>query len=115
METIMAKAQPAMLTEENTPKVKKLPTIKRKTNIDAWIVVLENQVLITQLTSEIDEETQEREWRITKPFIVNGTTLQPYLSEYTFQNSFVINSKLIVTLAKPNAELQEKYENLIQE
>lgn len=124
----MAKAQPAMLTEENTPKVKKLPIIKRKAHLISHVIVLVDKILISQI-EEIQPRVLENgqlekikegwpDCRLIQPFLIvdkENLILEPYLKSYTDSISFEIVSSKIVTLAKPNAELQAKYENLIQE
>jgi hypothetical protein len=56
---------------------------------------------------------------LIKPFVVKKeltmNTLEPFLSGYTKQDTFMISSDKIVTLADPTPTLLEKYEDLIKE
>jgi hypothetical protein len=120
-----------MLTEVNMPQAapaqqatrakarkkisvsKLLPPTEKQ--VDAWIVVFSHIVLITQLVKNVDEDG-ENEWVMIEPFVIkdaNLSILSPYLLEYTDSNRFVINSDKMLTLAKPNAVLQSKYESLL--
>ena len=48
-------------------------------------------------------------------FVLNEDgTLSPWLVEHTNQNTFMISSDKIMTLADPRPTLLEKYENLIK-
>lgn len=108
-----------MLTEVNMPKAttaKKVITIpKRKKEVDVWIVVFPHITLITQL-EEVEAEEGEPNCRMLEPFVITDKTnytLNPYLLEYTNANNFMIHADKILTLAKPNALLQSKYESLL--
>jgi hypothetical protein len=55
---------------------------------------------------------------LIKPFIIDNNglkTLQPFLSGYTKQDTFMMSSDKILTLADPTPTLLEKYEDLIKE
>ena len=116
----MARAQQAMLTEENAPKPKKLPTIKRKPQVDAWIVVINDKVLISQI-EEVEAEIGEPNCRFNQPFELvqyqddGDISMVPYLMAFTDDVSFMIHSDKIVTLSKPKSSLKKRYEALIQE
>jgi hypothetical protein len=115
-----------MLTEVNMPQDATAPKAKRKiTNpkvlpprkkeVDAWIVVFPHIILIAQL-EEVEATEGEPNCRMLEPFVITNTTnytLNPYLLEYTNDNSFMIHADKILTLAKPNAVLQSKYESLL--
>jgi hypothetical protein len=48
--------------------------------------------------------------------VVKGNqTLEPFLCGYTKQNTFMMSSDKILTLADPTPTLLEKYEDLIKE
>jgi len=50
------------------------------------------------------------------PFVVRkDQTLEPFLVGYTKQNTFMMSSDKILTLADPTPTLLEKYEDLIKE
>jgi hypothetical protein len=59
---------------------------------------------------------------LIKPFVVNDNqisaqqlTLQPFLYGVTKQDTFMMSSDKILTLADPTPTLLEKYEDLIKE
>jgi hypothetical protein len=144
-----------MLTEVNMPQAAPAPRAKknisipkRKKQVDAWIVVLPNITLISQL-EEVEDAASDIEYyqqllnasqkegdtaksanyikmieslrrapncRMLEPFVIADSknySLIPYLIEYTNDNQFMIHSDKIITLAKPNAVLQSKYESLL--
>jgi hypothetical protein len=79
------------------------------------IALLNNQVLITQI-EEVGADIGEPDCKLVKPFVVTkDRTLEPFLSDYTKQDTFMISSDKILTLADPTPTLLEKYEDLIKE
>ena len=79
------------------------------------LYLLNNQILITQI-EEVTSELGEPDCKLVKPFIVTkDKTLEPFLSGYTKQNTFMMSSDKILTLADPTPTLLEKYEDLIKE
>lgn len=111
-----------MLTEVNnsvpTKKAILLPKRKARLNLNCFIVVLDNQILISQIEEVAPEEEGLPNCRLVQPFVVvdasNGI-LAPYLVEYTNDNQFMVHSSKFITLAKPNATLLAKYESLVLE
>ena len=108
-----------MLTEVNMPQAaqtkKRITISKRKKELDVWIVVFPHITLITQL-EEVEASEGEPNCRMLEPFVIvdsTNYTLNPYLLEYTNDNQFMFHSDKILTLAKPNAVLQSKYESLL--
>lgn len=76
---------------------------------------MNNLILISQI-EETSSELGEPDCKLTKPFVVrNDQTLEPFLCGYTKQNSFMMSSDKILTLADPTPTLIEKYEDLIKE
>jgi hypothetical protein len=111
-----------MLTEVNNsaPSKKAIALPKRKSRItlDCFIVVLDNQILISQIEEVEPEEEGLPNCRLVQPFVIDDVTnsiLAPYLVDYTNDNQFMVHSNKFVTLAKPNATLLAKYESLISE
>jgi hypothetical protein len=127
-----------MLTEVNNSAPSKkaiaLPKRKSRMTLDCFIVVLDNQILISQIeevaledvsTGELaPEEIASKEverlqyCRLVKPFVIVDDTnciLSPYLISYTNDDKFTINVNKLITLAKPNATLLAKYESLVLE
>jgi hypothetical protein len=77
-----------------------------------------NQILISQI-EEVTSELGEPDCKLINPFTVKntefGTTLEPFLIGITKQNTFMMSSDKILTLADPTPTLLEKYEDLIKE
>jgi hypothetical protein len=74
-----------------------------------------NLILITQI-EEVSSELGEPDCKLIKPFVVKGDkTLEPFLSDYTVEDTFMMSSGNILTLADPTQTLLEKYEGLIKE
>jgi hypothetical protein len=79
------------------------------------LVLMNNQILISQI-EEIGADIGEPDCKLVKPFIANGDkTLEPFLCGYTKENTFMMSSDKILTLADPTPTLLEKYEDLIKE
>jgi hypothetical protein len=68
---------------------------------------------------EIGADIGEPDCKLIKPFVVKRelsmNTLEPFLCGYTKQDTFMISSEKIITLADPTPTLIEKYEDLIKE
>jgi hypothetical protein len=78
---------------------------------------MNNQFLISQI-EEVGADIGEPDCKLIKPFIIDNNelkTLQPFLSGYTKQDTFMMSSDKILTLADPTPTLLEKYEDLIKE
>jgi len=79
------------------------------------LLLLNNQVLISKL-EEISSDIGEPDCKLIKPFVVTkDKTLEPFLLAYTKQDTFMMSSDKILTLADPTPTLLEKYEDLIKE
>ena len=79
------------------------------------VALLNNQILITQI-EEVGADIGEPDCKLIKPFIVTkDKTLEPFLCVYTKQDTFMMSSDKILTLADPTPTLLEKYEDLIKE
>jgi len=53
---------------------------------------------------------------LISPFVIKSDkTLEPFLCGYTKENTFMMSSDKILTLADPTPTLIEKYEDLIKE
>jgi hypothetical protein len=82
------------------------------------LVLMNNQFLISQI-EEVGADIGEPDCKLIKPFIIIDNnelkTLQPFLSGYTKQDTFMMSSDKILTLADPTPTLLEKYEDLIKE
>jgi hypothetical protein len=81
------------------------------------LLLMNNQFLISQI-EEVGADIGEPDCKLIKPFIIDNNglkTLQPFLSGYTKQDTFMMSSDKIITLADPTPTLLEKYEDLIKE
>jgi len=83
------------------------------------LFLMNQQILISQI-EEIGADIGEPDCKLVKPHIVTeykeGTsTLTPFLYKVTKQDTFMMSSDKILTLADPTPTLLEKYEDLIKE
>jgi hypothetical protein len=79
------------------------------------LALTNNLILICQL-EEVGADIGEPDCKIIKPFVVrNDKTLEPFLCGFTKQDTFMMSSDKILTLADPTPTLLEKYEDLIKE
>lgn len=75
---------------------------------------MNNLILITQI-EEIGADIGEPDCKLVNPYVVRkDQTLEPFLCGYTKQDTFMISSDKIITLADPMPTLLEKYEDLIK-
>ena len=73
-----------------------------------------NQILITGI-EEVGADIGEPDCKLTEPFVVNSDgTLSPWLIDVTVQNTFMISSEKILTIADPTETLIQKYNSLIK-
>jgi hypothetical protein len=80
-----------------------------------------NQILISQI-EEVTSELGEPDCKLTNPYLVKNNpiseqqkVLEPFLSGFTKQDTFMISSDKILTLSDPTPTLLEKYQDLIKE
>ena len=79
------------------------------------LALTNNLILITQI-EEVGADIGEPDCKLVKPFVVTkDKTLEPFLSGYTKQDTFMMSSEKILTLVYPTPTLLEKYEDLIKE
>ena len=79
------------------------------------LVLMNNQFLISQI-EEVGADIGEPDCKLIKPFVVNSDkTLEPFLCGYTKEDTFMMSSDKILTLADPTPTLLEKYQDLIKE
>jgi hypothetical protein len=85
------------------------------------LALLNNQILISQI-EEIGADIGEPDCKLVKPFLIKdpqleglSRTLEPFLMGVTKQDTFMMSSDKIITLADPTPTLLEKYEDLIKE
>jgi hypothetical protein len=76
---------------------------------------MNNVILISQI-NEVSADIGEPDCKLINPFVVKSDqTLEPFLSDYTKENTFMMSSDKILTLADPTPTLLEKYKDLIKE
>jgi len=82
------------------------------------LTLLNNLILISQI-EEVGADIGEPDCKLIKPFVIRKeltmNTLEPFLCGYTKQDTFMMSSDKIITLADPTPTLLEKYEDLIKE
>ena len=79
------------------------------------LVLTNNQILVSQI-EEVGADIGEPDCKLISPFVIKGDkTLEPFLCGYTKQDTFMMSSDKILTLADPTPTLLEKYEDLIKE
>ena len=84
-------------------------------NLIKILFLVNNQILISQI-EEMSSELGEPDCKLVKPFMVTkDKTLEPFMMGYTKQDTFMMSSDKILTLADPTPTLLEKYEDLIKE
>ena len=78
------------------------------------LVLMNNQILISQI-EEVGADIGEPDCKLVEPYVVaKDKTLEPFLLDYTRENTFMMSSDKILTLADPTPTLFEKYEDLIK-
>ena len=78
------------------------------------IVLMNNQILISQI-EEVGADVGEPDCKLTSPYTVTAQqTLEPFLCGYTREDTFMMSSDKILTLADPTPTLLEKYQDLIK-
>ena len=79
------------------------------------LVLTNNQILVSQI-EEVGADIGEPDCKLIEPFTVNKDgTLSPWLIDLTSQNTFMMSSDKILTLADPKPTLLEKYQDLTKE
>jgi len=78
------------------------------------LALMNNQILISQI-EEVGADIGEPDCKLVEPYVVTkDKTLQPFLLDYTRENTFMMSSDKILTLADPTPTLLEKYQDLIK-
>ena len=77
------------------------------------------QVLISEIREVAAMDIGDPDCKLVNPFWINTlegtTTLEPFLSNVTREDEFMISSDKILTLADPTPTLIEKYQDLTDE
>ena len=78
------------------------------------LMLTSDLILITQI-EEVECDIGEPNCKLIKPFLVTkNQTLEPFLCEYTSEETFMMSSDKILTLVDPKPTLLEKYQNIIK-
>tara|TARA_E500000318_G_C3411374_1_gene153711 strand:- start:161 stop:421 length:261 start_codon:yes stop_codon:yes gene_type:complete len=82
---------------------------------ESKILVLTTGIILISQIEEVSSELGSPDCKLTEPFIVNGDqSLSPWLVDLTNQNTFMIHSDKILTIADPTGKLKDKYEGLLK-
>ena len=77
------------------------------------------QVLISQIEEVAAIDIGQPDCKLINPFWINplegNITLEPFLNGITREDTFMMSSDKILTLADPTPTLLEKYQDLINE
>ena len=77
------------------------------------------QILISQIDEVAAVDIGQPDCKLINPFWINplegNITLEPFLNGITREDTFMMSSDKILTLADPTPTLLEKYEDLIKE
>jgi hypothetical protein len=77
---------------------------------------MNQQILISEI-EEVGADLGEPDCKLIKPFLVkkeitSNVFLEPWNSDYTNQDIFMIQSDKIITITDPKPTLVEKYQSL---
>ena len=82
-------------------------------------LLLKNDIVLISEIVEVGTELGEPDCKLVNPFWVNplegNITLEPFLNNVTRENTFMMSSDKILTLADPTPTLLEKYQDLTDE
>ena len=80
------------------------------------ILFLMNSLILISKIEEVGADIGEPDCKLIKPFVIaKEKTMEPFLCGYTKNDTFMMSSDKILTLADPTPTLLEKYEDLIKE
>ena len=83
------------------------------------IALTNNHYIISQVDEVPTEDIGQPDCKLTKPYVVNTesgkTVLEPFMMDLTRDDTFMMGSDKILTLAIPTPTLLEQYLNLIKE
>ena len=83
------------------------------------IALTNNHYIISQVDEVVAEDIGQPDCKLTKPYVVNTesgkTILEPFMMNLTRDDTFMMGSDKILTLAVPTPTLLEQYLNLIEE
>ena len=83
------------------------------------LALTNNHYIISQIDEVVAEDIGQPDCKLTKPFVINTETgktiLEPFMMDLTRDDTFMMGSDKILTLAIPTPTLLEQYLNLIEE
>ena len=83
------------------------------------IALTNNHYIVSQVDEVVAEDIGHPDCKLTKPYVVNTesgkTVLEPFMMDLTRDDTFMMGSDKILTLAVPTPTLLEQYLNLIEE
>ena len=83
------------------------------------LALTNNHYIISQVDEIMTEDIGQPDCKLTKPYVVNTesgkTILEPFMMDLTRDDTFMMGSDKILTLAVPTPTLLEQYLNLIEE
>ncbi len=80
------------------------------------LALTNNQILISEVVEVAAMDIGQPDCKLVNPCIITeGKMLEPYLMDYTRDNTLMMGSDKILTLAEPTPTLLEKYLDLINE
>jgi len=86
-------------------------------NLIQVLLLTNHQILISKI-EEVPSELGEPDCKLTKPFVIKtgeaSATLEPWLSDCSLDDVFMIHSDKILTITNPKPTLLEKYKSLIK-
>ena len=82
------------------------------------IIFLNGQYVVSEI-EEVGADLGEPDCKLVKPFeikksISQDVYLEPWNSDYTSQDTFMVSSEKILTIIDPKPTLLEKYQALIK-
>lgn len=78
------------------------------------IMTVAGQVLVSEI-EEVLADIGQPDCKLIKPFLLDFEwKLTPFMGAYTDQDTFMISSDKILTLADPNEKLLKQYGELIE-
>ena len=83
------------------------------------LALTNNHYIISYIDEVPTEDIGQPDCKLTKPYVVNTesgkTVLEPFMMDLTRDDTFMMGSDKILTLAIPTPTLLEQYLNLIKE
>ena len=95
------------------------PQMEEAEPLPIQVLYLTNNLILVSQIDEVLADIGQPDCKLTNPFWINtesGTTvLHPFLTGVTKDDTFMMSSDKILTLAEPTPTLLEKYQDLIKE